>query len=508
MTEMCEGVHVPCENKEDEVKEVELKPKTIRIALFFDGTLNNRSNISAREKESDDYLWHHDSDGGDSYDNGRTNIAIMQSHVGTDCSDYDFFSSGYIEGQGTFNLKGDSLWGYALAIGDSGVVGRAKTAVSRLVTLITRFDNFDKKSNNIEKLTIDVYGFSRGAATARYAIYLMLKDKKRPVFKRLKDLGYKIEESAVEIGFAGLYDTVLSYMASQKFKSSNNKLEQTAVKYAKKSLHLAAAEEHRKDFPLHNIKGAPGGEEYFLPGVHSDVGGSYNKANEDLLEQQEAAYKDAFIAGDSVIEDGRVYMLASDESLVINKGKADEIFEDMEYLAKQGWYRHANLANSHQKNKTAMLDALADKQVKRRKKSVTDGEFTMTLYYRRKRNDYQNLHPMYATLSVRRQAIASAYSNIPLKIMAEYVIKETKIKLSDKLKRRADLILKQSKLTALDDDVKSYVASTSSSKPQDWLDNDEIKNIRHDHLHFSSHLSIGYRPRFSKGKRKRYIYDA
>lgn len=61
------------------------KPLKIRIILFFDGTLNNRMNIAEREKaelgqESESYQ-DFKTDDANSYDNGRTNIAIMEPHV-------------------------------------------------------------------------------------------------------------------------------------------------------------------------------------------------------------------------------------------------------------------------------------------------------------------------------------------------------------------------------------------------------------------------------------------
>ena len=114
MTEICEGIGITTSEKAEEKKEdVKKKPKKIRIALFFDGTLNNRTNIEARENNTEHYL--DNTEPGSSYENGRTNIAIMESHVTEDIPDgYDYFESAYRPGQGTFDLEGDSTWGLSL----------------------------------------------------------------------------------------------------------------------------------------------------------------------------------------------------------------------------------------------------------------------------------------------------------------------------------------------------------------------------------------------------------
>ncbi|PKG41036.1 hypothetical protein CXF74_00015, partial [Psychromonas sp. Urea-02u-13] len=87
----------------------------------------------------------------------------------------------------------DSFWGYSMAIMDSGVPSRAQMGVQKALSTITGLGlkEFNPDKNYIEKITIDVFGFSRGAATARYAIYLLLKDKKC-LYKRLQNQGYEI----------------------------------------------------------------------------------------------------------------------------------------------------------------------------------------------------------------------------------------------------------------------------------------------------------------------------
>ena len=466
--------------------EEEKKPVTVRIALFYDGTLNNRVNIGERESDSEVYKEFRKENEPTSYDNGRTNIAIMEPHLQKKADGYEVCLKSYIEGQGTIDLEGDSFKGYALGGGISGVADRADEGIKRAVNLITDSDKIDSLKHYINKLTIDVFGFSRGAATARYAIHVLFDGRIagvnqytgellyefKPIHTRLSNRGYDIAPKVVEVCFAGLYDTVLSYYGSQYFKFTSNVLQQKAVARAKKVLHLAAADEHRKDFPLHNIKSAKskGGEEYFLPGVHSDIGGSYNQANEKELQAETDETK-------------KVYMLTTDENMVILRGRPDMVEQDRDYLKDQGWY------------KDDQIKILAIK-------SSRGGRM--------------------AKLKVDRRNIHSSYCNIPLKIMAKYARdKEVKLKINVKLEDRANTILEpEEDLKNLEGIINGYIASNKNSKPGDWINDDaplntaQLKKIRNKHFHFSSKPGAGYAPRIVKDKatkkyrRIRYVYDA
>lgn len=454
------------------------EPKTIRIAMFFDGTLNNRLNIAEREKGSSIYDQKHGK-GDNSYDNGRTNIALMEPHVTGTSLAYHLYYKSYIEGQGTFDLGEDDTIGYAMGGGESGVVDRADKGVSRMVELIDRNKKVDKKKNYIKKITVDVFGFSRGAATARYAIHVLLygdsKYNRPSLAERLRELDYDIWNNAVEVRFAGLYDTVLSYWGTQYVGWT--KLKQNAIVHVKKKvLHLAAADEHRKDFGLHNIKSVQAsgkGEEYYLPGVHSDVGGSYNLASEEAIKkQQEPALKE--------------YMKVSDEIKNINTGNLNDLEQDRQYLIKQGWG--------------------TDKEIKQ---PVLIGQIGDSDIYR---------------MSLERKAVKSAYNNIPLKIMADYIKADPVLLTVDaQLYDRAKIILNpEADLQKLEERILKYIESkkkTKDSKDTDWigiyadtpsgsdapdatkkvpnpLNDDLMRKIRREHFHFSSKLGLGYNPHF------------
>lgn len=528
------------------------KPLKIRISLFFDGTLNNRDNIEEREMrefgkserteheikpeiEEEDYSEFTEGET-NSYQNGRTNIAIMEPHVSVkkdDYSDYDFVYKHYVAGQGTFSHDSDSFWGYALGSGDSGVASRAEDGISKAVnSILEETTKIKPEKHYIEKLLIDVFGFSRGAATARYAIHVVFEGRISwvdedtgqvfyewdPVVKRLNDFNYATKNESVEVGFAGLYDTVLSYFGSQYVSWSSNTLKQKAVAEANKSLHLAAADEHRNDFPLHKISSAikkGKGEEYFLPGVHADVGGSYNQANDLLIEIQnnndteesEKEYmRPSGEGSDDEIE--RSFWLGeiTSNTMVINKGDPDKVEKDRQDLINQGWYLE---------NEIKAIDV--SRRVRRHKR-----------YVEKKR----------AILTVNRQGISSAYSNIPLKVMAKFSRGEgVKLVIDSKLEDRADIILSTDEdLGELEKIIEQYISSNkNNSKPEDWkpedwlpidwklkdkvgkkakIEIDLLKKIRHNHFHFSaSKLSTGYKPNFewdenkNKYVRKRYYYN-
>lgn len=509
MTQVGEAISALFKEKEPEPDPDKTGIK-IRVALFFDGTLNNRNNIERREKaeiaqgkpepepqfdekgkkiktDAELYNENRDPSGPNSYDNGRTNIAIMEAQVPQILSkegDYDFWLKLYIEGQGTFNDKSDSLMGYSMGGLSSGVPRRAGKGISEAVMKIERVltDNgMPPEKYYIELLTVDVFGFSRGASTARQSIHQMVKSTLRPMYARLRGVGYHdTKKSAVKVCFAGLYDTVLSYWAGQ-YLHTEWLLDMKAVTEAEKVIHLAAADEHRLDFPLTNIRSAKlkgNGKEYFLPGVHSDIGGSYNLAIDLSLQQ-------------NISDDQKEYMRTSDEGpdkpdhrgRIINKGALNLLQADQEKLLALGWYlpREIDIVD--------ITPAIPPHE----------GPHGMVPGY-----------PAQGVLVVNRKNIRSGYSNIPLKIMAEFA-REKGVKIDNELEKNANNILStESDLKDLESKIKNYVSSTTESSADHWLTDPDMGPIRNRHFHFSSKIKTGYKPRFGEDKvtRMRYIVDA
>ncbi len=511
---------------------VQKKKLKIRFSLFFDGTLNNRTNIEEREqfelgKTTKPYKKSGDG-GSNSYDNGRTNIAIMEPQILIKKNQkaqtgYDYVFKIYIEGQGTFNQEGDSGLGYSMGAGESGVFSRARKGIDKAMAYLREYlQGFPPEKHFIEKIDVDVFGFSRGAATARHSIFLITDkwwEQSLPLDVRVRYMGYEeITEKNIEVKFAGVYDTVVSVNASQYSYWSDNKLNQRAIDRATKSIHLAAAEEHRIDFPLHTIKSAKTkgtGKEYYLPGVHSDVGGSYNLANEKLIE---SGVENGTIK--TVITAGSYTKMKAEKASLIKQGvfTEDQLTIDVTAKGRGGIPIQGKLVEIRKLKKLEYMrtssevertinEGYVSRLVKDRDWLIAQGWYTKD-EIRIHITGYDRAFQPFGTLIVNRLNIKSAYSNIPLKIMAKFA-KENGIKVDPKLEKNANTILnKEPDLLKLEARINSYIGSIgNNSKPEDWLNDKGIKKIRHDHLHMSCKMAIGYNPRFKNGMRLRYYYE-
>jgi hypothetical protein len=232
---------------------------SIRVSLFFDGTGNNRTNTRARPY----------TDMKGSYLNDYTNIALLETrYLGDDSFAHAF--SIYVEGIGTTNYDSDTTEGLALGTGATGVPAKVRKGVDQLLRSIRELGI--ARGVIIERIHLDAFGFSRGAAAARYFVHYILTEN--PLKPRIEAGGHPVTE--LKVNFIGLFDTVASYGVFHYNDTSDLSLD--AIRVAMKVVHLAAAEEHRANFRLTNIASAIAagvGIEIYFPGVHSDVGGSY-----------------------------------------------------------------------------------------------------------------------------------------------------------------------------------------------------------------------------------------
>jgi len=518
MSQIGEGAASTAPIEEDPVEKKE--PLKIRCLLFFDGTLNNRDNIRERMKHesgqvSDIYLKNRANQDkearlasgaasidleDDSYENDFSNIVHLEANIAPTQKDYDETVITYIEGAGTIEYtpdyerdkdgniirdeygnkkeiignNKDQQSGYAFAAGESGIKAKVEKGIERAIAKIVQGPmkrGRDNTKHYIEKLTLDLFGFSRGAASARYCVHCLLKamdvdegegNRKEPYIQyRLRTMHW-LEVKEVEIRFVGLFDTVVSYKAAQAVKLGgsleNWLVKQQAIRHekVKRVVHLASAEEHRDQFCLHNIKSAKAkGEEYFLPGVHSDIGGGYLDDSSDAGLKVCQAYQ---------------YWAQKDRD---------------EYLLALGWYKAEQL----------LEDAI----------SLDDNG----------NHDYVEL--AVTRDNARARIVRNAYSNIPLKIMAEKAA-EDGIKFESKLAGKATRNINAfSELSKLESRIKGYMDKVGKrgSKPEDWqMAEPELNAIRHKHLHFSARYNgkyngLGHNPRrsFFTGKRKRYPFN-
>jgi len=123
-------------------------------------------------------------------------------------------------------------------------------------------------------ISLDVFGFSRGAAQARVFCNWL---------RALMD-GDRLCGVQTEIRFVGLFDTVASIGIPASAGGDGHFAWATpdalAVPANVQCVHYVAMHENRTSFPLDSIRSPDGSlarrhKEYAVPGVHSDVGGGY-----------------------------------------------------------------------------------------------------------------------------------------------------------------------------------------------------------------------------------------
>lgn len=457
MTQLGESVFSDSDSEPEEKPE-EVKGVKIRFSVFFDGTLNNRANVEAREQETTAYRKHKSSG---SYDNDKSNVARMEPYI-DDAEGFDFTQSGYIEGIGTLDLEGDSGRGAALGTGATGVKAKVNIGLTKVVSKILKIQGLDY-GDTIDELVFDVFGFSRGAAGARYFVHKALHDKvtgrgrnrvvPRPMARRLRAVGFVIENTNVKFNFVGLYDTVASEGINHSNDTRSLKLDAIARPDVETVVQLAAAAEHRANFSLTTIESAGGkGKEVFLPGVHSDIGGGYR--------------------------DGR------GEKLTLYKSYSrDEVEADRDNLIAIGWYREGEIR--------------IDEPI----------EVPFNPGYGVPGVGYAQPLPQKFKLRVNRESISNHYSKIALHIMADFS-RKAKINIKSRLERSEAV---PSELSAVHRDLKAY-AQGGGSKASDWFVNRKyswLSDLHHDHLHFSSHYTTtagiiaAMKPNLVNGKRTR-----
>jgi len=338
----------------------------ISLNLFFDGTQNNKTNtnLGGDFKEAS-------SDKDDSYNNEFTNVAKGYDTINPNA---DNQVSWYIEGIGTEDKKSDSiLKGVAQGTGDTGVVAKVAKGCKKGAEAIV--DKLKGDNKPIDVLTVNVFGFSRGAAAARHFIHvansnalmsyvtreliqvfppdminsdrIIIKDKDGTQQKFINQYGYfgaclleqGLKVNRIKFRFAGLYDTVASYGLNHRggwgIDNDTKQLGLDTIGGGKVNFvfQLAADDEYRDNFDLTNIDSTGlYGLEFTLPGVHSDIGGSYGEGEEISV-----LYCDSYDPYDNV-----------------NTHKECEEFKKI--VVDEGWYEEDQLKIKYFKQKDVKYD--------------------------------------------------------------------------------------------------------------------------------------------------------
>ncbi|UKB85196.1 DUF2235 domain-containing protein [Chryseobacterium sp. MEBOG06] len=152
------------------------------------------SDISEKDSEYDRYLkgshrgWL-DSQGVDnSFSNDYTNVARMYQC----CEQINY--GVYIEGIGTLNNSRDVDDGFQYGSGESGVRGKVRKGCEKIADRIKVLIKQAGSKKKLTKITIDAFGFSRGAAAARNFVYEINGNKRAQdveIKKTRKIVGYK-----------------------------------------------------------------------------------------------------------------------------------------------------------------------------------------------------------------------------------------------------------------------------------------------------------------------------
>ncbi|WP_237886545.1 T6SS phospholipase effector Tle1-like catalytic domain-containing protein, partial [Pseudomonas sp. PGPR40] len=224
-----------------------------------------------------------------SYGNGMSNVAKLYELYTNDSERLlaDDETIGYIPvylaGIGTSNGEEDSPFSLITGLGAQGVLARVKQSPSLILEGIERFQriNPDRK---VERIELDIFGFSRGAAAARHFANEVVKGEYSPLATLLPaDSSLFIENFAwrnnidVSINFIGIFDTVAAVASMADGDLSVHDANTPGVNVylapdiAKKVVHLVAQDERRHNFSLNSASAA----DIVLPGVHSDLGGGY-----------------------------------------------------------------------------------------------------------------------------------------------------------------------------------------------------------------------------------------
>lgn len=248
----------------------------LEIGVFFDGTLNNRFNVISGAREDD------------SYQNALSNPALLYALYKNNAQ-YDernacggtgrMFRSIYVEGPGSTRDAADSRTGYAFGMGETGVEARVLEGFRRVLTEIDRAGG----APHLRKVVLDVFGFSRGAAGARYFVncirarriaYDPYTWRDHVPLMSDREKARLPGDLEVEIRFVGIFDTVAAIGKPDNDDNDPVNVHLNTAQVTHRICHLTAGDEYRRNFRLNrNVPG--GGDTHELPGAHSDVGGGY-----------------------------------------------------------------------------------------------------------------------------------------------------------------------------------------------------------------------------------------
>uniref|UniRef100_UPI0026329FCC T6SS phospholipase effector Tle1-like catalytic domain-containing protein n=1 Tax=Marinobacter sp. TaxID=50741 RepID=UPI0026329FCC len=285
------------------------RPKVrVEAGIFFDGTGNNRNNTQTYQRQMDECLTANAA-GAMSEDecsselsqmiegsflNAETNVSKLermyrQGHYQSDEWEQVHRISTYISGVGTKAGEPDDSPSMGLGLGEQGVLKKIDQGCSNFLFQLKR-----NVSERIDELNLDVFGFSRGAATARHFVSREVADESGALAKAFKREGVPWP-TKVTVRFLGLFDTVagIADLGNLDFSAHDEKTGRINVnlrpEQVKRAVQFVARDERRHNFSLNSLRGESGNlpehfSEWVLPGAHSDIGGGYPDRFQERIE--------------------------------------------------------------------------------------------------------------------------------------------------------------------------------------------------------------------------------
>lgn len=450
----------------------------ITLNIFFDGTQNNKTNTA----EGKNHVASNHED--DSYTNDYSNVARGYDSINTTIFNQ---VSVYVEGIATEDLKKDDVVpDVAMGMGSRGIVAKVTKAcveAGKALKILYK----DKK---IDEIKVNVFGFSRGAAAARHFLHvanspakLQLIDREHayavppfesdtnPDYVKIKKdeplvhahgyfaaclLNNDIKPKKIKFNFVGLYDTVSSHGVYHGNDVKDLHLD--AVEKAHFVFQLAADDEYRENFDLTDITSAGiNGLEYTLPGVHSDIGGSY----------KDRAFETAIL----------YYKKESLYNEMIHNSK-EEVAKFKEIVIKEGWYK------DYQIKAGVFPDSFINPKKEKEKFESMEETYYSVIGTRKMRNTYDKI-PLKKMFFYSKQ-FGVIYDDLIITNNHEIedpFLQKVYNQLLNYMVACNDL--RNSYVRQNSWDSEKYLAELRQISYNDYIDFEDLKTLRNEYLHWS-----------------------
>lgn len=382
----------PAPSNTTEGSKVELEIRRVEFNVYFDGTWNSKFN-SNWYNDSNWYQSDRYSIDGKAYDHDDSSIeekyrgmykadetSFARAPTGVDQmnraarTNDPYIIPLYVDGSGTETpsddpyaldnvndykgseaaMQSDSAFGSGLGRGGTGVYAKLEKMCEQVQNKLKAVSKATDIPIHI--VMFDVYGFSRGAATARMFVHRVIKEKNKEL---LTDYGLDLTKYTVMVRFVGLFDTVSSIGTNHTNDVEGDKqgLAFAKGKITSKIVHLVAGHEFRQKFSVTSIQQAVTrgyGLEVVLPGNHTDIGdgkSTKKKYNEDTKEYEFAGNVDektilqhkSWSFSNMLTTPARAVLgmagdAIDDQNEMINDMNQASLEKTMQILIEQGWF--------------------------------------------------------------------------------------------------------------------------------------------------------------------------